>query len=508
MSQVESIVLDEADRMLDMGFAEELEAIFSAAPNRKHTHLVSATLEPEVLHLANRYQKAPLHIQGTRYGEAHADIEHLVHLVDPRHRFDALVNLLLLSPDERTLVFARTRADVGNIADDLAASGFRVGALSGDMEQPARDRALAAFRQGKVTTLVATDVAARGIDVENMTRVIQVDPPLDPESYTHRSGRTGRAGQKGTSIVLLAPAMQRRFRALLAQARVQAKFLPLPSPEVIRAGTDERTLKSLAEGVCTAEPSERLCKLAERLLLERDPVVVVASLIGRSTEHEPEPRNVPVIFPESLDKPNRKTASPQTRTRGRDTNTRRDVNPSDSRDRESFNDARRGRNGNGDLRRERNGYDGGSPSVSAPRNVVSSGAKCVDWSNDTGENWGTFHVTWGNLQGADARRLLAVICRRGGIRGADVGAIRIGPTTSTVEVRGSVAAAFATRALEPDPQEPRIRITPLAAEGNSNSGNRTLQRGKRAISSTKGPVNRKTALPFPKKLKKFGRPSV
>ena len=423
MSLVESLVLDEADRMLDMGFSEAIEAIFAAATNRKRTHLVSATLEPEVLRLANRYQQNPLHIQGTRYGEAHADIEHRVHIVEPRHRLDALVNLLLMSPDERTLVFARTRADVGNIADDLSAAGFRVGALSGDMEQPARDRALAAFRHGKVTTLVATDVAARGIDVENMTRVIQVDPPTDPESYTHRSGRTGRAGQKGTSIVLVAPAMQRRLRVLLAQARVQAKFLPLPSPDAVRAATDERILQSLAESVSAAESSERLRGLAERLLLERDPVAVVASLITRSTQREPEPRDVPVIYPDSPEKKSRKPSLPQTRGRGWDQVAARGRDSFDGapRGRDAYNNAPRGREQFDGAPRGRDAYNDaprGFTPPHAPTTVPpTSRAQRGAWGDDSAENWGMFRVTWGNLQGADARRMLAVICRRGGIRG-------------------------------------------------------------------------------------------
>jgi ATP-dependent RNA helicase DeaD len=482
MGAVESIVLDEADRMLDMGFTESIESIFSAAPNRKRTHLVSATLEPQVLRLANKYQSSPLHIEGTRYGEAHADIEHRVHLVEHQHRLDALVNLLLMAPEERTLVFARTRADVGAIADDLQAAGFRVGALSGDMEQPARDRALAAFKHGKITTLVATDVAARGIDVQSMTRVIQVDPPTDPESYTHRSGRTGRAGQKGTSIVLLAPSMQRRFRMILAQLRVNAKFLPLPSPDVVRAATDERTLSQLAESVKTGESTERLRSLAERLLEAQDPVAVVATLIAKSSAREPEPRNVPVIFPESLEKKARKPAAFE--GRGRDTR----GNGQDSRNRDYA------------LPRGRTPFDG------AKRDLPPSRVHAKP--NDSGENWGMFRVTWGNLQGADPRRMLAVVCRRGGIRGADVGAIRIGPTATIIEVKSSVAAEFASRATMPDPQEPKIRITPVTAADPNAADKAAVARAPRTSGFEKKHFGNQAGFAFPKKLKKFGRASA
>ncbi|MGC4069181.1 MAG: DEAD/DEAH box helicase [Polyangiaceae bacterium] len=498
MDGVEVIVLDEANRMLNLGFTEAIEAIFAAAPNRKRTHLVSATLEPQVLRLANRYQSNPLHVEGTRYGQAHADIEHRVHLVAPAHRLGALINLLLLSPEERTLVFARTRADVGEIAERLSEAGFRVGALSGDMEQPARDRALSAFKNGTITILVATDVAARGIDVQSMTRVIQVDPPTDPESYTHRSGRTGRAGQKGTCIVLLAPGMQRRFAALLAQARVKAKFLPLPSPAEVRATADERVLTALAECASTGEPAERMKTLAERLLDGRDPTAVVAMLMTKLSEREPEPRDVPVIMPETNDRFGRNASGPRGRFQ--------DGAP--ARNRDGYYGAR------GSEREENNRSKSGFPGApfdSRPSRRRDGDSRMPsqagsNWDRSSSEHWGMFRITWGQLQGADARRVLAVVCRRGGIRGADVGAIRIGPTASIIEVKGTVAAEFASRALEPDPQEPRIRIHPLSDREEAPqkrwggaAGAPSTKHGTSANRLFDGP---------PKKLKKFGRPTA
>ena len=191
--------------MLDLGFREDLEAILAMLPAERRSHLVSATFSRDVVALADRFQKDPVHVEGTRLGEANADIEHVVHLVEPCQRVDALVNLLLADEEAKSLVFARTRADVARIAGELAEAGFVVRTLSGEMEQPERDRALAAFRQGGVQALVATDVAARGIDVRDIARVIQIEPPTDVETYTHRSGRTGRAGKQGTSVLFVAP---------------------------------------------------------------------------------------------------------------------------------------------------------------------------------------------------------------------------------------------------------------------------------------------------------------
>lgn len=292
---IHTVVLDEADRMLDLGFAEDLEAIFAAAPSRQRTHLVSATLAPEVQRLAARFQANPRTVHGTRPGDSHADIEHLVHLVPSARRIDALVNVLLSQPDERTLVFVRTRAEVAGIAQELQDAGFRVAMISGDMEQPARERALLAFRQDRVRVLVATDVAARGIDIQGMTRVIHLEPPTDADSYTHRSGRTGRAGQKGSSILFVAPERQQFARRILEQARVRAKLQPLPDVESLRRAADERTRLELANALANFSSEPRSRRIAEELLGEQDPVELVAMLIARSKQTSPEPRHVPEV---------------------------------------------------------------------------------------------------------------------------------------------------------------------------------------------------------------------
>lgn len=309
-SALHTVVLDEADRMLDLGFAEDLETIFTACGSRKRTHLVSATLAPEVLKLATKFQSNPRTVQGTRPGETHADIEHLVHLVPSHRRIDALINVLLAQPDERTLVFVRTRAEVAGIAEELQGAGFRVAALSGDMEQPARDRALLAFREDRVRVLVATDVAARGIDIQGMTRVIHLEPPTDPDSYTHRSGRTGRAGQKGASILFVAPERQQFARRILAQAQVRAKLMPLPDLESLRRAADERTRVRLADALEKSALEPRRQWIAEQLLLEQDPVRVVAMLIARTEGISPEPRHIPDYVPPAANSRERRPPMP------------------------------------------------------------------------------------------------------------------------------------------------------------------------------------------------------
>src|SRR5262249_54275515 len=160
-----------------MGFREELDAILAVTPAERRTHLVSATFPHEVRTLADRVQAAPLRVEGTPHGAANVDIEHLAHLVKDDERTAAIVNLVLATPDAPTLVFVRTRVDVVDLGERLVEAGFRVGTLSGEMEQRERERTLAAFKRGDLHVLVATDVAARGLDVRAVGRVIHAEPP-------------------------------------------------------------------------------------------------------------------------------------------------------------------------------------------------------------------------------------------------------------------------------------------------------------------------------------------
>jgi ATP-dependent RNA helicase DeaD len=395
-SNVAVVVLDEADRMLDLGFRDDLEQILAKTPETRRTHLVSATFPREVTALANRVQTAAVNVEGTPLGAANTDIEHVMHLVHPKERVAAIVNLLLASPGAQTLVFARTRADVAALAAALDAAGFTVGMLSGEMEQPERNRALSAFKRGSVAALVATDVAARGIDVIDIARVIHAEPPSDTDAYTHRSGRTGRAGRKGTSSLLVAPSELVKTLRLLARARVHHRFEPVPSAASIRRAEDERLFAELtADG---QEEDARAIALAERLAASAEPTRVIARLVARSTSHgAAAPRELTPI-------------DPPARARG--------PHP----------DARRS-----------------NPHL-APRLPKKS------------EGWVQFRVSWGQAHGADTRRLVAMLCRRGRIEGRDIGAIDVRRTSSIVEIASGVADAFERAAGKPDPRDPRISI--------------------------------------------------
>jgi ATP-dependent RNA helicase DeaD len=280
VDEIEHVVLDEADHMLDMGFKDELDAITEALPAERRSHLVSATFPRAVKKFADRYQPDALHLEGTRLGESNADIDHTAYLVRERDQYAALVNLLLLTDGARCLVFVKRRIDTTEIAERLSADGFSALPFSGDLPQGQRTRTLNAFRNDVVRILVATDVAARGIDVADIATVVHIDLPFDAETYTHRSGRTGRAGQKGRSILLAPPRSENRLRRTLRQAKVDVDWSTLPGPDRIQKALKKRARKRIHGAMESEEvPPEKILEYAEHLLGEYDPKILVARLI-------------------------------------------------------------------------------------------------------------------------------------------------------------------------------------------------------------------------------------
>lgn len=460
-SHITAVVLDEADRMLDMGFSESLETILSKVPPTRRTHLVSATFSSEVRYLADKIQSAPQHLEGTRLGAANADISHVLYLVDPRERLDALVNLLLAHAESRTLVFTRTRAGVAELEGALSEAGFRVAALSGEMAQRERTKALEGFKRGAIRILVATDVAARGIDVSDISLVLHMEPPNDPDTYTHRSGRTGRAGRKGTSAVLVAEMQLRKAHAVLSRANVRFRLLPMPTPSTIRQAQDALLLERLTTGELDVD--ERTQALAQRIVAaaaEGEVPKVIARLLAESgLTQGPEPREVRVILPQ----PERARRMP----------TRPDFDGPPRRDfsgpppRRDFDGPRRDFDGppRRDDRRGPAPREDRAPFTEMPASAQVGDARALPRPSRPQRGadgaFETFQVSWGERHGADPRRMVAILCRRGDITSADIGAIRVGPASSTVEVRRERAAHFLEHAQQPDPRDPRVRVRPL-----------------------------------------------
>lgn len=293
LSEVEAVVLDEADQMLDLGFREPLELLLSHVNEGCRKHLVSATFPRGVLALAARYQQNAAHVQGSETEVGHSDISYVAHVVHPRERYGALVNVLLMAPEERSLVFVRTRADATGVAGRLADDGFRAASLSGELAQAERTRTLEAFRSGSINVLVCTDVASRGIDVPEVQRVIHGDLPDAPEPLTHRSGRTGRAGKKGTSV-LLVPANARGFAEMLLRgARVKARFCPAPSAEDVTRASQQRLLEELAQHEAG---SSKHHELAQQLVDSLGAEAVVEALLLKLNDSGPcEPHTITVM---------------------------------------------------------------------------------------------------------------------------------------------------------------------------------------------------------------------
>jgi ATP-dependent RNA helicase DeaD len=277
---VAHVVLDESDRMLDMGFREDLEAILERMPSERRTHLVSATFPASVRTLANRFQRSALHIEGTRLGAANCDIEHVAHMVHPREAHAAIVNLLLLNEGARCLIFVERRIEATALAEKLSAEGFPVQSFSGELPQAQRTRTLNAFRDGTMKTLVSTDVAARGIDVPDIELVIHAAPPKSADAYVHRSGRTGRAGSSGRSVLLVPPRARRQVERLLGIARIKADWKPAPSADKVAKQLRKQFRQQVYERLAVEEgPTQQQIDYAKGLLDGRDPAAVVALLL-------------------------------------------------------------------------------------------------------------------------------------------------------------------------------------------------------------------------------------
>jgi ATP-dependent RNA helicase DeaD len=399
------VVLDEADQMLDMGFRDELDAIVETLPKTRRSHLVSATFPRGVVELARRFQDDALVLEGTRLGESNADIQHIGYAIKRHESYSALVNILLMAEGERCLLFVNRRVDATDLAEKLARDGFGAAPFSGELAQAQRTRTLSSFRNGTLPILVSTEVAARGIDVPGIASVIHVDPPRAADTYTHRSGRTGRAGQRGRSILLVTPNDLNRVERMLRYAKIDLSWQPIPTPAKVNKALRKRARRKLHAMLDGHSPEESQWIYAKSLLEDRDPVQVVATLLDL-TKSETVCEPMPVV---GFD-----PTKPRSGNRG---------DRFDRGERPRKNDRERGR------------------------------AERPDANAFT-----RFFVSWGEQSGATASRLLSQVCRRGGIKSHQVGAIEVAARVSFVSVANEVAEAFEAKALRPDARDPGIVI--------------------------------------------------
>ena len=281
LSELKMLVLDEADEMLDMGFADDLEAILEATPAARQTALFSATMPPRILTIARKHLNSPHRITIAREKAAPGKlprVRQIAYVVARAHKPAALQRVLDTESPSSALVFCRTRIEVDTLVETLNAHGYRAEALHGGMEQRQRDGVMKRFRSAKADLLVATDVAARGLDIERLSHVVNYDLPSAPEAYIHRIGRTGRAGREGTAITLLEPREHRLLKTIENLTHQQIEVCPLPTVADLRARRLELTRASLRERLLQGGLDE-VRVVVESLAAEFDVIDVAAAAV-------------------------------------------------------------------------------------------------------------------------------------------------------------------------------------------------------------------------------------
>lgn len=406
LSQLRVAVLDEADEMLDLGFREDLEFILAAAPENRRTLLFSATVSPPIAKLAQKFQREAVRVTTINKSEQHGDIEYQAINVAPSDRENAIVNLLRFHNPQTTLIFCSTRAAVNHLVSRFTNRGFAVVAMSGELSQSERNHAMQALRDGRAKVCIATDVAARGIDLPNLDLVIHADLPNNTETLLHRSGRTGRAGRKGISALIVPAPARNKAARLLRFAKIEADWTTPPNADDILKKDEDRFLTELE----TAEPptSDEIA-FAEKLLAQFGPEKVAAALV----------------------RTNRQNLSA----------------PEDLQDVKAHAPSARGERGE---RRERN--QDRPPRERGPRM----------------ENGEWFVLSVGRKQNAEPRWLIPMLCKAGGLTKSDIGSIKVGQAETLVELSSDCVGRFKSTVGPGGMLEKSIHIKPRG-EGYSHA---------------------------------------
>ncbi|WP_349369754.1 DEAD/DEAH box helicase [Salinarimonas sp.] len=405
LSGLEAAVLDEADEMLDLGFREDLTFILEAAPAERRTLLFSATIPPDIAKLARDHQRDAMRIDTVRRDTPHADIAYRAIRVSPREAELAVVNVLRYFEARGAMVFCATREQVRHLHASLVERGFAAVALSGELSQAERGHALQSLRDGRAKVCVATDVAARGIDLPHLDLVVHADLPNDRDTLLHRSGRTGRAGRKGVCALIVPVNRRRKAEGLIAAARIDVEWSGPPTFEDIRA---EDRKRFLADPLLSQAPAEDELETARALMAEKSPEEIAAALVRLHRARLPAPEDV-------CDPGER----PQRRPR----------------------EERGERPERGAKPYEPRGFE---PRERQPREARER--QPMAW----------FSLSVGRRANADPKWLLPLICRLGGITRDEVGPIRIFPEETRVGIALDAADRFAEGALGANDENVRV----------------------------------------------------
>ncbi|MBI1649171.1 DEAD/DEAH box helicase [Hyphomicrobium sulfonivorans] len=435
LSKLSAVVLDEADEMLDLGFREDLEYILDDTPAERQTLLFSATMPREIETLAGQYQRDAVRIQTVNKNEQHADIEYQAMRVAPHDVEHAVVNVLRFHEARAAIVFCATRESVKRLHARLNERGFSAVALSGELTQGERTNALQSLRAGHARVLVATDVAARGLDLPDLALVIHAELPNDAETLLHRSGRTGRAGNKGLCAIIVPFNRRRKAEGLLGAAKLKVTWTPAPTADEIRARDQQRFLGA---SMFTDPATEDDTKLAQELQQQHSAEEIAMALVRYHRAQLPAPEDLA-----------EDTGPPPRRT---------------DRDRAPRGEWQR-RDGNSDgFRRER---PEGAGERRSPRPV-----------HDDGRPMTWFRINIGRERNADPRWLLPLLCRAGGVTKAEIGAIRIFDRDTRFQIVSDAADRFSETAQTLPSNEGRISLANDGAPAGAGAGEAKPERAR------------------------------
>jgi len=427
LDNIKMVVLDEADEMLDMGFAEDLEAILESTPKERQTVLFSATMPPRIDSIARRHQREPIRITIQRSSTEAGTlplVKQSAYMIPRHHKAAALGRILDIEAPEAAIVFCRTRGEVDQLTETLNGRGYRAEALHGGMDQEQRDRVMGRVRSGVAELLIATDVAARGLDIEHLTHVVNYDVPSAPESYVHRIGRVGRAGREGVAITLAEPREQRQLQNIERLTKQKIPFEKVPSVEALRARQMELTTETLREALASG-PQERFESVLTELLQEFN--IEQIALAAIKLTHDADQSSLDEVHIPDL-------------SQG-DTRDRRDRG--DSRERGNRGDSRgdsRERGNRGDSRgdsRERFDRSGSNDRSSRfGRDERPDHGGRFERGSHRGSSGSTakLYVGLGRKAGIRPQDLVGAIANESGISGRDIGDIKVSDQFSIVEV--------------------------------------------------------------------------
>jgi len=418
LGSIRTVVLDEADEMLDMGFAEDLEAILESTPKTRQTALFSATLPPRIASMAQRQLRDPVMVKIDREvvpdGES-TRVRQVAYMVPRAHKMSALARVLDLEHPTSAIVFCRTRTEVDELTETLIGRGTRAEALHGGLSQDQRDRVMNKFRARKTDLLIATDVAARGLDVKHVSHVVNFDVPVDAESYVHRIGRTGRAGREGVAITFAEPREHRLLRNIERMTQQRIEIATVPTVADLRSRRLELARASLREAILEGD-FEPFHGIVESLAEEFDVMDVAAAAIKMlESRDETDEADIPTVAP----RPERTSRDDDRRPSFRE------------RERSGERGADRARPSRGDTR-----TDGRPERKVAGKPAAKSGAK----ARATPE-WTVARLWVGAGRKAKMRPgdLVGAIANEVGIDAGSIGAIQITDAYSTVEVPEEIA---------------------------------------------------------------------